>query len=254
MYVQVNSAGGPTADARVRPALAHAWNFVAYDQLMGGLTSGDNLPMPRSFFGPYADQISNPYSYDLDKSRALLEEAGYADGFALDYLVQKGDEQKIIMFQVLQSELTKLGVELRLFEMDWPVLLDRVSNWGKNQEGEVPALLPFYKSPDVVHPWTFLWELFHTDAQIHKTGHWNMMFYSDPDVDAVIDEALRTPDETAALKLWTDAAQQIMADSPALFIDGRMDFALMRADIGGWTFRPIADQYYWFYELHRKEM
>jgi peptide/nickel transport system substrate-binding protein len=129
-----------------------------------------------------------------------------------------------------------------------------VSNWGKNQEGEVPALLPFYKSPDVVHPWTFLWELFHTDAQIHKTGHWNMMFYSDPDVDAVIDEALRTPDETAALKLWTDAAQQIMADSPALFIDGRMDFALMRADIGGWTFRPIADQYYWFYELHRKEM
>ena len=101
-----------------------------------------NLPMPKSFFGPNADQVTNPYNYDLEKARALLAEAGYPDGgFALDYLVQRGDEQKIIMFQVLQSEAAKLGIELRLFEMDWPVLLDRVSNWGKNQDGDVPALI-----------------------------------------------------------------------------------------------------------------
>jgi peptide/nickel transport system substrate-binding protein len=169
----------------------------------------------------------------------------------LDYLVQRGDEQKIIMFQVLQSELAKLGIELRLFEMEWTALLDRVSGWNKDRNAPVPAMLPFYKSPDVVHPWTFLWELFDTDAQIDKTGHWNMMYYSNPEVDGLIAEALATPDEDAALALWTDAAKVIMADSPALFIDGRSDFAVMRADIGGWKFRPIADQYYWFYELHR---
>ena len=59
MYVLINSAAGPTADPRVRQAIAHAWNFKAYSQLMGGMTSGDNLPMPKAFFGPYANDISN---------------------------------------------------------------------------------------------------------------------------------------------------------------------------------------------------
>lgn len=253
MYVLINSAGGPTADRRVRQAIAHAWNFEVYSQLMSGMTTGDNLPMPKSFFGASADRIANPYPYDLDKARALLAEAGHPNGgFALDYLVQRGDEQKIIMFQVLQAELAKLGIELRLFEMEWNALLDRVSGWNEDRDAPVPAMLPFYKSPDVVHPWTFLWELFHTDAQIHIGGHWNMMYYSNPEVDELIDTALATTDEKAALDIWTEAAEKISADSPALFIDGRMDFAIMRADIGGWTFRPIADQYYWFYELYRK--
>ncbi len=253
MYVLINCAAGPTADPRVRQALAHAWNFEAYNQLMSGMTSGDNLPVPKALMGP-GFNLPNPYTYDLDRARQLLAEAGYPQGgFALEYLVQKGDEQKIIMFQVLQQELAKLGIQMTLVEMDWPALLARVTEWGATRDpNRVPELLPFYKSPDVWHPWTFLWELFHTDAMIDRTGHWNMMYYSNPVVDRTIDEALRTVDQARALQLWTQAAQQIMADSPALFIDGRMDISVMRSDVGGWKFRPIADNLFFFYEMYRK--
>lgn len=253
MYVMINSAAGPTADVRVRKALAHAWDFKTYNQLMSGMTSGDNLPIPKSLMGPKFD-LKNPHDFDLDKSRQLLADAGYPNGgFELEYLVQKGDEQKTIMFQVMQSNFAKIGISLKMMEMDWPALLARVTQWGSTRDPQrVPELLPFYKSPDVWHPWTFLWELFHSDAMIDKTGHWNMMYYQNPKVDASIDQAMKTVDQDKALDLWSQAAKMILDDSPALFIDGRMDITTMRASVGGWKFRPLADNLFFFYEMYRK--
>ncbi|MGE5606350.1 MAG: ABC transporter substrate-binding protein [Bacteroidota bacterium] len=253
MYVMMNCAAGPTANVKVRKALAYAWDFETYNKLMNGLTTGSNLPIPKSLMGSNFN-LENPYKYNLNKAKQLLAEAGYPNGgFTLEYLVQKGDEQKIIMYQVLQAEYAKLGIKLVLTEMDWPALLARVTDWGTTKDPErVPSMLPFYKSPDVWHPWTFLWELFHTDAEIQRQGHWNMMFYENKKVDSVIDEALIAKDNKKALQLWAEAAQMIMDDCPALFIDGRMDFAVMRKTVGGFKFRPIADNIYFYYELYRK--
>ena len=253
MYVMMNCAAGPTADPRVRKALAYAWNYDTYNRLMNGQTTGSDLPIPKSLMGSNFS-LKNPYQYNLEKAKQLLAEAGYPNGgFSLEYLVQKGDEQKIIMYQVMQSEYKKLGIDLILTEMDWPALLARVTDWADNQDlDRIPSMLPFYKSPDVWHPWTFLWELFHTEAEIHRQGHWNMMFYENTVVDKLIDQALVEKDNNRALDLWTEAAEIIVEDSPALFVDGRMDYAVMRKSVGGFVYRPIADNFFLYYELYRK--
>lgn len=72
------------ADKRVRQAMAHAIDREAFGKAI-------QFGLAEQSFQPYADgdwaynpELEGVYAYDLDKARALLAEAGYADGFAFD--------------------------------------------------------------------------------------------------------------------------------------------------------------------------
>lgn len=121
----INSGRFPTDDLRVRRAILHGVDKDALVKhvFMGAEHRSDALFSP---LFPYCDVKLTPYLYDPEKAKALLEEAGWKlepgasfrskDGKSLtvDFCFKGNDALMKAVAEVLQGDLRKLGVELRL--------------------------------------------------------------------------------------------------------------------------------------------
>jgi peptide/nickel transport system substrate-binding protein len=134
--------GEPLQDVRVREAIRMA---VDYDGLVDTLVAGygklQGSPIPNGFEG--SEEVALP-SYDLDGAKALLEEAGYADGFTLSAtypkLVAYGVDLDLQM-QAIQQDLAEIGVTLELNPTDF-------SQWASTMGGEGTPVTAVYFAPD----------------------------------------------------------------------------------------------------------
>jgi peptide/nickel transport system substrate-binding protein len=131
-----SNAEGPVADARVRQALNYGANMQAFvDTVMGGLTATTGQPGTPSINGYQAD--IKPYPYDPDKARALLAEAGYADGLEIiaDSVTAQGDWRDIV--QHVSGQLARIGVKMTVREITLPELIGRVRDSSKFGESRM---------------------------------------------------------------------------------------------------------------------
>src|SRR5690606_39116955 len=87
-FVQLNTTRKPFDDERVRHALNLA---IDKDALVQGVLYGAGKPAASAMpVMAYADPDLAPYPYDPDRAKELLAEAGYADGFEAELLVDSG--------------------------------------------------------------------------------------------------------------------------------------------------------------------
>ena len=105
----------PFKDIRVRKAFAHALNLEAIrDRIMRGAATPAGLMVAPQVNGFDAD-LNQPYPYDPAKSKALLAEAGYGDGFSVQMDCPNDryvNDEKIC--QAVVSMLAKVGVKVDL--------------------------------------------------------------------------------------------------------------------------------------------
>jgi peptide/nickel transport system substrate-binding protein len=111
-YVQMMDTDGSLipalGDQRVRTAMNLAINREAFS---AALQFGRGIPSP-SFWPPetpYYDESLEELSYDLDRARDLLAEAGYADGFSVT-LHSFG--ALVPVAEALQQMWTELGLDV----------------------------------------------------------------------------------------------------------------------------------------------
>ena len=123
-YIGFNCVEGPTADIRVRQALAYAT-----DREEVALAASDGSGVPSTTVAgagvPYRYE-NDMYPRDLEKAKALLAEAGYPDGFDLQILC-KGSEQQI-MAQVLQGQWGEIGVNVDVQFTESTGFFDAINN------------------------------------------------------------------------------------------------------------------------------
>ena len=80
---------GPLQNKLVRQAMMYAIDVDAINEsLLGGMAQRTAVVLPHEAFG-YDDSLV-PYEYNPDKARELLAEAGYADGFTVQFLSRNG--------------------------------------------------------------------------------------------------------------------------------------------------------------------
>jgi peptide/nickel transport system substrate-binding protein len=105
--------GGPMSDPKVQQAVRLALDYEGYIGLFGGVTPASVIPV--GFLGAYGPE--NALTRDVEAAKALLAEAGYADGFevTLDYPVftfqgvnMETNAQKI------QADLAEIGITVNL--------------------------------------------------------------------------------------------------------------------------------------------
>src|SRR5207249_1764321 len=86
-YVTLNTRHPILKDRRVRQALNHAVNKEAIIRdILRGTAIVSRGPISPAY-GPYYEENTARYPYDLEKARALLKEAGHANGVELTFLV-----------------------------------------------------------------------------------------------------------------------------------------------------------------------
>jgi peptide/nickel transport system substrate-binding protein len=106
--------GRPTDDVRVRRALNYAVNKQAItDVLLSGYSKPATQGAVRGLLG-YNDDLK-AYPYDPDRARALLAEAGFADGFTLEIEAIVGSNASdSAIYQLVALNLAEVGVTMNI--------------------------------------------------------------------------------------------------------------------------------------------
>lgn len=207
-YSAEASETNPFADARVRRAVAHAVNVPAILQtiMRGNAQEVSQLVSPamRGFSTPLADRPA----YDPDKARALLAEAGYADGFSMGLKCPNdrylNDEA---VCQAVTAMLAQVGIKTTLDAMPvqnyWPEL--RADNYDMYLLGWSPGTF------DAEHPIRFLAS---TPNEEKKLGSWNFGGFSNARVDELL-PLIQSEIDDGKRQAMLDESARILQDEVA---------------------------------------
>ncbi len=115
----VSTHGGPFADKRVRQAANYAVNKEAMiEAVYGGEGRPASQAATSNAFGFNPDIA--PYPYDPDKARALLAEAGYANGVDMEIQAITTSTERNLIYQAAVQDLTKVGFRATLISQTFP--------------------------------------------------------------------------------------------------------------------------------------
>jgi peptide/nickel transport system substrate-binding protein len=142
-FVQLNTTRKPLDDVRVRQALNYA---VDKDALVKGVLYGAGKPAASAMpVMAFADAGLQPYAYDPAKAKQLLAEAGYADGFEAQVVVDSGAATSRNAAIALQAMLQQVGVKLKV------QMLEGGTQWETTKAGNYDMSVS-YTTSDTIDP------------------------------------------------------------------------------------------------------
>lgn len=152
MNLWFNTSKRPFDDPRVRRAVSFAIDregiskaaFFGY----GTPLSGPPTPPEAWFFNK---DLSKTFSYDPEKAKKLLSEAGYPKGFKAELLVYQAFAIYTQTAQIVQANLKEVGIDVDIKLLEWPTVVDRKDKaqydfliWGVNIKLPDPDAYSYY--------------------------------------------------------------------------------------------------------------
>ncbi len=243
MILAFDLSNPPLDNVNVRRALTMSF---PYDDVHQGIYLGHGAISagagPTALWDPPADFPSR--RLDLDKARALLEEAGYGDGFELNLALSGGIKETEEAIRLWQSQLAGLGIALNIRQLSGGTFWDHAFN-PDNEEFDVFVVTA---SGDVPSP--YAWLIIYTPH-----GWFPVIGYANPDLEALVFDAwaLEATDSKAAGDLWIEAQRILHDDAVSIFaMDAPMIFAY-GDDITGFRPNPPYSDIVFWYEMKREK-
>jgi peptide/nickel transport system substrate-binding protein len=195
----------PLRDLRVRRALSKAINRQALvERVMEGAAVATGQLMPEGMFG-YTPTLK-PEAFDSDGARKLLAEAGYPDGFGLTLHAPNNryvnDEQ---VAQAVAQMLSRIGIATKVDAMPSAVYFSR------GNKLDFSFMLVGWGS-DTAEASSPLKALLATYSKEKGMGASNRGRYSNPKMDALLDQALATVDDFGRERLLRQATEVAIGD------------------------------------------
>jgi len=196
-------------DVRVRQALQYAINLEEINSEFFQSTNPVNLSTLFTQSTEFAsewteEQIESYYTYNPEKAKAMLAEAGYPDGFEFECVIFS--MLPVTLFEIAAEYLAEVGVTMKLTVGNTPPEMTSVGADPNN-----PACVFFNIAKNTV-----------TDGfnYAHSTATWNYIHQDNPELDATL-EAMKgatTMEEMfeyahKADQLYTDAHYMLMISS-----------------------------------------
>ena len=198
---------GPLKDVRVRRAINYGVNKHAIaDILMLGTTVPGGQPAGTKTFGHNPEV--EPYPYDPDRARALLQDAGYGNGLKLTFALMvnriPGDSN---IYQTLADQLSQIGVEVELRPVTFPTWISDYlpGTWDDDIDG-----------------FTLSWNTLPYNDVIRPMEYYSCLkavpFYCDEGLTAKIVAAAGDMDHLSREARLFDLAQEFHDRAPSLFL------------------------------------
>ncbi len=179
----------PMKDVRVRQAVYHA---IDIDSIIENVMRGQALPaglLISPGANGFKDEFNTRLPYDPDRSRQLLADAGYPDGFSL--LFRCPNDRYIndeAICQAITAMLAQVGIQANLQTITvsnyWPLL--REDDFDMYLLGWSPG-----GSLDASHPMRFL---MHTPDPEKRLGSWNFGKFSNATIDSLVPQIVSEVD------------------------------------------------------------
>jgi peptide/nickel transport system substrate-binding protein len=232
-----------TGNKLVRQALSYAFPYQQFiEGVMLGQATQAHGPIPAGMWGHSEDLFQ--YTYDLDKARELLAEAGYPEGgFDLVMTHDAADPDQKQLGELWQAELAKLGINLELrpmeFESQW--------NLAKSDPLAAQDIFVMLWWPTWITPYDFLFTMFHCEEEIF----FNLGYYCIPEFDELIDTAneLSGSDREEAERLFIESQKALIEDAAAMFFYDSPSNRTLRSDIKGYVDNPAYPHVVFVYKL-----
>ena len=223
----LNNAEKPFDDVRVRQAISYA---VDKQEIIDLAFDGYGSPIGSSMypaFGKYFDDsLTNYYSKDVEKAKALLAEAGYPDGFDMTITVPSNYKPHMDTAEVLVQQLADIGVNATIQPIEW-------ESW----VSDVYAGRQFQSTVVGVDASTMtaraLLERFTSDY-----GK-NFINYNNAEYDALFQQTLTAYDDAEQTAIYKQMLANLTENAANVYIQDLADLVAVRKGVEGVTFYPI---------------
>ena len=207
-YVTLNTNYEPLSDVKVRQAMNYALNQDEYVKVMySGAATPATSVLPEMVPGYKAQ---TPYEYDLEKAKSLLEEAGYADGFDVDIIVDNStQETKGATFVMQQME--QVGIHVNVLPNEAATNAEIAA-----EPEETTTLHMWYVNWAQSDPDGFLRSLL-SSAMVPPTGY-NTAFWKNDEFDAELEAGNAAPTVEEQDEHYGKCQDIAWAECPWLFL------------------------------------
>lgn len=232
-FLILNLKEGPFQDKRVRQAINYAIDKKALvENVLQGTAEIATGPTPPAFAWAYNEQLQ-PYPHDIEKAKQLIKEAG-AEGAEVTFYVTEGGSgmlDPVPMGAAIQADLAQIGLTVAIETYEWNTFLGKV-NPGLEGKADMAEMAWMTNDPDTL-PYLAL----RTDAWPDKGG-FNSGYYSNPEVDKLLEAARSSTDQAERAKLYREMQEIVYDDAPWAFIANWKQNAVSSTMVDGFKLQP----------------
>lgn len=194
-YLALNEANAPWDKVEARQGIAYAIDRDAIIQASTQGTAVANqlaIPETSSWYHEYST-----YSTDAAKAQALFDAAGGVDGTTIRFLATSEYPETVSSAQLIADQLSQFGITVDITTVDFATWL------AEQSAGNFDLLMMGWLGN--IDPSGFYY------SQHHSSGASNAQGYSNPEVDALLEQGGTEVDETRRKEIYAEAAT-IIAD------------------------------------------
>ena len=205
-YIGFNTEKEPLNDEKVRQAISYG---IDRQSIIDGVYDGVGIPAA----GPLApgvfgyDENVEGISYDPEKAKELLAEAGYEDG--LDLTIWTNDSPERVNTAVyLQESLKEIGINLTVEQLEWGAYLEQTA------EGNHDMFILGWSTVTGDADYA-TYPLFHSSM---KGDPGNRSFLEDEEIDSLLEAGRQETDEEKRLEIYSELQEKLVDVAPMAYI------------------------------------
>lgn len=227
-YVGFNTVKPPFDDVNVRRAFCLAVNKerIAEVILRDMISEADGILPPGM---PGYNEALEGLDYDVEEAKELITASKYGDVLNLPPITLTvdgyGNSIPAYLGAIIQEWQQNLGVEISVRQLE-------TENFIYNLKKEKDEMFTMGWIADYPDPHNFLDILFYTGSEV------NIGEYSDPTLDALLDQAAIEQDETVRLAMYQQAEQMVVADAPCLPLWHSTNYMLVKPYVKDYDVSP----------------
>ncbi|MGQ9545828.1 MAG: peptide ABC transporter substrate-binding protein [Dehalococcoidia bacterium] len=228
-YIGFNIREPPFDDANVRRAFCHAVDKERIARvILRDMVSVAQGILPPGMPG-YNEAVKG-LGYDVEKAKELIAASKYGDVSNLPPITITvdgyGNSIPADLGAIIQEWQQNLGVEISVRQLEPEHFLYNL----KQEKDEMFVLGWVADYPD---PHNFLDILFYTGSEV------NMGEYSNPTLDALLDQAAIEYDKAVRLAMYQEAEKLVIADAPCLPLFHSANYILVKPYVKGYELTPL---------------
>lgn len=224
----LNNEFEPFTDVRVRRALSYA---VDKEELLNIVSGGRGHAIGSNMFpnfGVYYDaSLENYYTYQPEKAKELLAEAGYHEGNPLSFVIKvpSNYDVHVATAQVLVEQYKEIGVKAEIQLIEWAAWLMEVYG-ERNYEATIVGLDSSLAPSDVLKRYT-------------STAKNNFLNYDNPEFDDLFARAVTSTDELEKVALYKEIQQLLTKDAASVYLQDGAKLVAVNKRFTNFLFYPV---------------
>jgi ABC-type transport system substrate-binding protein len=227
-YVSMNVRIKPFDNKKVRQAVNMAINKQRICKIINNRAVPANQPLPPAM--PGYDKNYKGYPFDPAKAKALMAEAGFADGFTTELYANNTDPNPRIA-QAIQRDLAEIGINAEIKTLAQSTVIA-----AGGEEDQAPMIWSGGMAwiADFPDPSNFYGPILGCGGAVK--GGWNWSWYCNEELDALAAKADAMSDPALKAEredLWRSIFIKLMDDAPWAPVFNEQRFTMRAARLGG---------------------